>query len=77
MLVVGVNQGVNGINQNPIENKELEVESLDNIGQIPNNSLNPDNPLNQIVKLMLQTKKNFDISDVISKLRSKKSRKDK
>ena len=37
MLVVGVNQGVNGINQNPIENKELEVESLDNIGQIPNN----------------------------------------
>ena len=66
-----------GANKNPIENEELEVDSLDNIGQIPNNSLNPDNPLNQIVKLMLQTKKNFDISDVISKLRSKKSRKDK
>ena len=37
--MLGVNQGVN---KNPIENEELEVESLDNIGQIPNNSLNPD-----------------------------------
>ena len=41
------------------------------------NILNPENPINQIIKLMSQTKKNFDISDVISKLRNKKSRKDK
>ena len=41
------------------------------------NSLNPENPINQIIKLMSQTKKNFDISDVVSKLRNKKSRKDK
>ena len=41
------------------------------------NRVNPENPINQIIKLMSQTKKNFDISDVISKLRNKKSRKDK
>ena len=41
------------------------------------NSLNPENPISQIIKLMSQTKKNFDISDVVSKLRNKKSRKDK
>ncbi len=41
------------------------------------NSLNPENPINQIIKLMSRTKKNFDISDVVSKLRNKKSRKDK
>jgi hypothetical protein len=41
------------------------------------NSLNPENLINQIIKLMSQSKKNFDISDVISKLRNKKSRKDK
>jgi len=44
---------------------------------ISNNSVNPENPINQIIKLMSQTKKNFDISDVISKLKNKKSRKDK
>ena len=41
------------------------------------NSLNHENPINQIIKLMSQTKKNFDISDIVSKLRNKKSRKDK
>ena len=41
------------------------------------NRLNPENPINQIIKLMSHTKKNFDISDIVSKLRNKKSRKDK
>ena len=41
------------------------------------NNVNPENPINQIIKLMSQTKKNFDISDIVSKLRNKKSRKDK
>ena len=45
--------------------------------QSEGNVLNPENPINQIIKLMSQTKKNFDISDIVSKLRNKKSRKDK
>ena len=53
-------------------------QALSQVGQaLPDNNLNPENPINQIIKLMSQTKKNFDISDVISKLKNKKTRKDK
>ena len=78
-------QGVN--NQSPLLTGEGqgEVSALNQSAPSPltplqqgeGNSLNPENPINQIIKLMSQTKKNFDISDVISKLRNKKSRKDK
>ena len=70
-LGVGVNGGVNeGVNENIVPN-----QSDDMFQQITNQ--NTENPINQIIKLMPRTKKNFDISDVVSKLRNKKSRKDK
>ena len=59
-------------------NEQISPSPLTTLPQVgEGNSLNPENPINQIIKLMSQTKKNFDISDVISKLRNKKSRKDK
>ena len=71
-LLTGEGQGeVSGIN------KQFAPSPLTPLPQGEGNSLNPENPINQIIKLMSQTKKNFDISDVISKLRNKKTRKDK
>ena len=61
-----------GVNNNPAAPSPLTP-----LPQGEGNGLNPENPINQIIKLMSQKKKNFDISDVISKLRNKKSRKDK
>ena len=71
-LLAGEGQGeVSGIN------RQSAPSPLTPLPQGEGNVLNPENPINQIIKLMSQTKKNFDISDVISKLRNKKSRKDK
>ena len=69
--------GVNSLIDSAPFVRESWNEALNSQGQIPENNMNPENPINQIIKLMSQTKKNFDISDVISKLRNKKSRKDK
>ena len=69
---------VSGINNQFIPSPVLAdtlSHQMDAVGE--GNSLKPENPINQIIKLMSRTKKNFDISDVVSKLRNKKSRKDK
>ena len=59
-------------------NNLVNPSSLSSHLQGEGNNLIPENPINQIIKLMSQQKKNFDISDVISKLkRNKKTRKDK
>ena len=77
--LVGEGRGEGLIGNNQFVPSPVLTDTLshptDAVGE--GNGLNPENPINQIIKLMSQKKKNFDISDVISKLRNKKSRKDK
>ena len=77
--LVGEGRGEGLIGNNQFVPSPVLTDTLshptDAVGE--GNGLNPENPINQIIKLMSQKKKNFDISDVVSKLRNKKSRKDK
>ena len=41
-------QGVNGVNGEQIENGKLKMENLENIGQIPESNLNPENQLSNL-----------------------------